>query len=260
MNYLFNEWEKIERKLENKNLFIFLDYDGTLAPIADTPQDAVIPSQTKKSLQELSMRPDCALAVISGRSLEDLKDTVGIEDIIYVGNHGLEIEGPKIRFESPLAQEYRIILGQIKESLAKRLYSIKSAMLEDKGLSLSIHYRLVDKDDIAKVEAIVYGVSAPYSLKNKVKIKNGKKVLEITPPSGQDKGKAVLWLLARQKFILKNKPILPVYIGDDISDEDAFRALRDKGLTIFVGNHRQSQAQYYLKDTKEVYEFLKRIL
>jgi len=260
MRYLFDDWDKIKKNLNNKFIALFLDYDGTISPIVDKPERAFISKETKQLLWKLLKSPRCKLAIISGRALKDIKKKVNIPGIVYVGNHGLEINGPKIRFESPISLRYKAILKQIKSDLIKKLSSIKGVILEDKGLSLSIHYRLVDKKYITKVKAIVQEATILYAIRNKIKIKPGKKVLEIRPPLEWDKGKTVLWLLGGQKFALGDKPIMPIYIGDDISDEDAFMALRKKGLTICVGIPKSSKAKYYLKDTKEVLEFLKSIL
>lgn len=260
MHYLFAQREKLKDKLKSKYIFLFLDYDGTLAPIVDTPAQAIIPRETRFLLERLAKSPMAKLAIISGRALEDIKNKVGIKDIIYVGNHGLEIESPKIKFESLILLRYKAILKSLKGELNKKLSSIRGVILEDKGLSLSVHYRLVEKKRILEVKTVIYQTALPYLVKNKIKIKTGKLVMEIMPPLERDKGKTVLWLLARQKFALRDKPILPIYIGDDITDEDAFGVLKDKGLTIFVGRPKPSKAEYYLKNTQEVFGFLKDIL
>ena len=260
MNYLFAQWDKLKEKLNNKVILLFLDYDGTLTPIVETPDKAVISQNTKDLLDKLSTSPHCRVAIISGRSLSDIKAIVGLKDIIYAGNHGLEIEGPKIKFESPISPRCRAILEHIKTELEEKLSSIKGAILEDKGLSLSIHFRMVNKKQIPQVKAIVHECAIPYLVRSKIKIKSGKMVLEIRLPLEWDKGKVVLWLLARQKFAMSERPLIPIYIGDDKTDEDAFKVLKNRGLTIFVGKPKPSYAQYYLKDTREVTQFLKRIL
>ena len=260
MNYLWLDWQKLKERLRNKNLLLFLDYDGTLSPIVDRPQDAVIPKETRAFLEMLMKYPKTKVVIVSGRALEDIKDKVGLKDIIYVGNHGLEIEGPKIKFKNPSSLRYKVIIDGLKNELIKRLSLIKGVILEDKGFSFGLHYRLVDKELISKVKTIIRETTITYVIKNKIKVKSGKMVSEITPYSVWDKGRVVLWLLARQSFALKDNAIAPIYIGDDESDEDAFAALKNKGITVFVGNPRPSYAQYYLKDTDEVMGFLKRIL
>ena len=118
---------------------------------------------------------------------------------------------------------------------------------------------MVDEKDIQEFLNIFNEITDPYIVRSKIKINSGKKVYEIRPPIMWDKGKVALWLLARQQFLLERNKILPVYIGDDVTDEDAFKALKKKGLTIFVGERASSEAEYYLKTTEEVAEFLRLI-
>ncbi len=259
MDYLFAEFSKIEELLRNKFILLLLDYDGTLTPIVETPKKALIPKGAKELLQKLSRSPYCKLGIISGRALQDLKNIMGVEGVIYVGNHGLEIEGPKIKFESQVSPRLKSIIRNIATDIQKRLSGIKGALIEDKGLTLSIHYRLVNKEDLLVLEKIISEVTNPYTVRDKIKVNSGKKVYEIKPPVKWDKGKVALWLLARQQFISGEKNVLPVYIGDDITDEDAFKALKRKGLTVFVGESGSSKADYYLKNTEEVTKFLRLI-
>jgi trehalose-phosphatase len=142
MDYLFTQFNKIKERLHNKFILLLLDYDGTLTPIAENPKKAVISKETKELLQKLSNSSHCALGIISGRSLQDIKNTVGIKDIIYAGNHGLEIEGPKIKFESQLSPRLKEVIRNIYEELLLRISKIKGAIIEDKGLTVSLHYRL----------------------------------------------------------------------------------------------------------------------
>lgn len=258
MEYLFSHWDKLKNRLSGKSISLFLDYDGTLTPIAETPEKTVISREAKDLLNKLSKskKSHCSVAIISGRSLSDIKTIVGIKDITYAGNHGLEIEGPKIKFESQVSPRLKSVIRNIAVDIKKRLSGIKGALIEDKGLTLSIHYRLVDKEDMPAFEKIISEVTNPYAVRDKIKINSGKKVYEIKPPVQWDKGKVVLWLMARQQFVSGENKILPVYIGDDVTDEDAFRVLKKKGLTIFVGEPGNSAADYYLKDAQEVARFL----
>ncbi|MDP1854193.1 MAG: trehalose-phosphatase [Candidatus Omnitrophota bacterium] len=260
MRYLFDCWNKIKKKVDSKAVALFLDFDGTLAPIADTPEKVIISPHTKESLNKISKNGSFRLAVISGRALSDIKRILGISGIIYVGNHGLEIEGPKIRYTIFAAQKYRAIVDKIKKELKEKTFSIKGVRLEDKGLTLSLHYRLASKKDTNLIRTIFYETTIVPAVKNIIKTTTGKMVLEVRPALDWDKGKVVLWLLARWKFMLKDRDIVPIYIGDDTTDEDAFRALKNKGVTIFVGIAENSSAQYYLKDTKEASCFLRKLL
>ena len=260
MKYLFSQFSKIKELLSNKFVLLLLDYDGTLTPIVQTPSKAIIHKDTKGLLEKLSRSPYCKIGIISGRKLEDIKNIVGIDNIIYAGNHGLEIQGPKIKFESQVSPRLKSIMRNVATDMKKQLSSIKGALVEDKGLTLSVHYRLVSKKDMLAFEKIVSKIINPYIVGDKIKVNPGKKVYEIKSPVKWDKGKVVLWFLARQQFILGEKNVLPIYIGDDITDEDAFKALKRKGLTVFVGKPGNSKADYYLKNTEEVTKFLRLIL
>ena len=260
MEYLFDKWDDVRKRIAGKPLFIFLDFDGTLAPIVERPEAASLPAETKELLRKLSAEPRFKLAFISGRSLADVKEKVGLKNVIYSGNHGLEIEGPKIKFEPLVSAGYKTLMRGIKSELAKGIAAIKGALLEDKGLSLSLHYRLVAPRQLLDLRMIFRDAIAPHRLKGKIKVNKGKKVFEVRPAMEWDKGKIVLWLLARESFAAGEKEIVPVYLGDDLTDEDVFRALKNKGLTVLVGNGRPSAAAYYVKDHRQVQRFLKMLL
>lgn len=262
VKYLFSDPERIRENFKEKFIYLFLDYDGTLAPIVRTPDKAVMPESTKDLLRQLSKMPNCKIAVVSGRALQDVSERVGLKNIVYVGNHGFEIKGSKVKFKSPVPQEYRRTLDAIKTGLKKSLSSIAGVLIEDKGFSLSVHYRLADKKNIDKIKAGFYVVLALYEAGDNIAVRAGKKVLEIRPSAAWDKGRTVSWLLSRHRSAMrgKKKRVLPVYIGDDLTDEDAFGFLKDKGMTIFVGRPRKTKARFYLKDTPDVAKFLKEIL
>lgn len=260
MDYLFDNWDKLKEALIDKHIFLFLDYDGTLTPIVDYPDKAVISKEVRNLLKGLSSSPSCHVGVISGRALSDVKKMVGLEDIIYAGNHGLEIEGPKIKFESQISARSLSIIRHIKEELTNKLSKIKGIFVEDKNVALSVHYRLATRNGYLLAKKIIEEVVQQFLVRGKIKVSHGKKLIEIKPPVQWNKGRVVEWLLARQMFILGDQPIVPIYLGDDVTDEDVFGALKNKGLTIFVGRPKDSQAKYYLKDTQEVFEFLRDIL
>lgn len=260
MKNLFRYWDSLKKELSHKYIMLFLDYDGTLTPIVSAPQRAFISPEVKRLLRRLSKSPRIKLSIISGRALKDIKRLVGLKGIIYVGNHGLELAGPKLKFKSPLPPRYRKLLEKIRDELKRRICAIKGAFVEDKGFSLSLHYRLVNKKALPLIATIFHETTIVPRLKGQLKITSGKKVLEVRLPVAWDKGKVVLWLLAREQFATKNKKVFPIYIGDDTTDEDAFRALRNKGLTVFVGKPKESEARYYLKNTQEVSRLLEKIL
>lgn len=261
MKHLLSDRKKLKFLLKGKFIYFFLDFDGTLAPIVQTPDKAVLPPGTKKVLKQLADTPLCKIAIISGRSVRDVKARVGLRKALYVGNHGFEIRGPKINFSSPVSMQYRKTLEGIKDRLDKGLKSFKGVIIEDKGFSLSVHYRLSSKKDIPKIKTDFYSAVFLPKLKDEIEIKPGKMVLEIRPPVLWNKGMVVLWLLARRIFLANSKEkILPIYIGDDKTDEDAFGSLRNRGITVFVGKPHDTKAKFYLRNTKEVARLLNIIL
>lgn len=257
MKHFLGELDKLKEKITYKHIFLFLDCDGTLAPIEGSPDKAAVPKETKILLEEMHKNPKVKLAIISGRAIRDVKRIVGVEGLIYAGNHGLEIEGPKLKFEAPVPLRSKEVIKKIKGQLMKEISNIKGTLLEDKGLTLSLHYRLVNRRGVPLVKDLFDEAVKPYLAKRLIKVTSGKKVFEIRPPVEWDKGKVVLWLLARSRFSLGDEDIFPIYIGDDITDEDAFAALKDKGVGVFVGKPKTSQAKYYLRNPGEVRQFLK---
>ncbi len=144
VNHLFKEWESIRAKIQQAQiLFLFLDYDGTLTPIVSRPELALCPQEVKALLEELRDSPNVLLAIISGRSLEDIREKVGIPGIIYVGSHGLDIQNPagvhKKKLSPPREKELRKIIQTLEKSFGK----IPGILFEDKGPILAIHYRNV---------------------------------------------------------------------------------------------------------------------
>lgn len=257
MKHLLRQWRCLAQEWRAKKKILFLDFDGTLSKIVKQPQKAKLEPKIRFLLRKIAKDRKFRLAIISGRALEDVKSKVGIKNIVYAGNHGLEIKGPGIKFSSPGLEKFRVTLKRLKKSLIRRLGGIKGVLLEDKGLTLSVHYRLVKKGGLAPFKAAFAGATAGYTAGKKIKIRPGKKVFEIRPPVRWDKGKVVLWLLDRWKFSSKGDDSIVVYIGDDLTDEDAFRALAAKAVTALVGRRKDSAAGYYLNNVGEVAKFLK---
>ncbi|MCM8783214.1 MAG: trehalose-phosphatase [Candidatus Omnitrophica bacterium] len=255
MKHLVRHWEEIRGIIKDKKVFIFLDYDGTLAPIVNTPQEAKLSLEIRASLLKLVKKSNFSLAVISGRELREIKQRVNIKGIVYAGNHGLEIEGKGVNFKGLVSDDYRKLLKEIKRRLLKIFASFKGVIVEDKGLSISIHYRLAEKSRIPLIKKEIERVVKRLKARRNVELKEGKMVKEIMPKVKWDKGKAVKWILANKKG-----NYFPIYIGDDKTDEDAFRVVRKKGISIYVGKPKRSFAEYFLYDTQEVNKFLNKLL
>lgn len=258
MKYFFDSEKKFIERIQNSRILLLLDYDGTLTPIAESPDKAVLSKEARALLEGVSKCPGCQVAILSGRALSDVKKLVALKGIIYIGNHGLEIEGPEIRFESLASPRIKAVLEQIEKELYEQTKFIPGILVEDKGLTLSVHYRLVEgKKNEQLIKSIVHKITKPYIVRKEIKTGEGKKVIEIKPPVEWDKGKAALWLLGREQFASGQGKVFPICIGDDMTDEDAFMALKSKGLTVLSGRPRPSYAQYYVNDSQDVLKFLK---
>jgi trehalose-phosphatase len=252
MKHLFEDWEYIQARIQQvQNLFLFLDYDGTLTPIVSRPELALCPLEVKRHLEQLRDLPGVYLAIISGRSLEDLREKVGVSGIIYVGNHGLEIENPGGRHKEVLSSARIRELKRITQSLQNSLKEIPGILFEEKGPILSVHYRNVPEKFFAQIPQVL--AEELQQWKDRWKMASGKMVWEIQPNVDFHKGKAVT-------EILKTVPsleLLPIYLGDDQTDENAFRVLKGQGISVFIGPAKlPSEADFFLRNTKEVQEFL----
>lgn len=246
--------------IRNNALFIFLDYDGTLAPIVNDPAKAEIQPRHKKVIKDLSECPNVRVAIVSGRSLAEIKKKIDIEPLIYMGNHGLEYEGPFMKHTHPVASAIKEKMHEISRKLEEALKEFAGVLVEDKTFTLSVHYRMLAESKVIQARETVYAIISSYLKSREIMIRQGKKVWEIRPFTDWNKGKMILWTLAR--FTARfSGAILPLYFGDDETDEDAFRVLREKGMTVRITENPEesSCAQYYLKSTDEVYEVLRLI-
>lgn len=245
----------IRDRIKNaKKIIFFLDYDGTLTPIRKKPRLAGIDKNTKKLLKKLANKRWSKVFIVSGRILKDIKNLIGLKNLYYVGNHGIELDGPGLRYLNRNAKISKPFVQRACKRLKKKL-KLKGIIFENKIYTLSLHYRLVNPGKIPALKRIVKG--AIKDLRKQIKITEGKKVLEIRPNVKWDKGKIVNWSLKR----LKTKNTLPICIGDDKTDEDAFKSLGKRGITILVSKKRKKTfAQYRLNSPKEVIKFLNELV
>jgi trehalose 6-phosphate phosphatase len=263
MKHLLSSWPEIAKRLHGaKSILLFADYDGTLTPIVDRPEDAVIPDNTKKVLRALSVLPGFTVGIISGRSLADVMERVDLISVVYAGNHGMEIkELSGLLYVDPEVKKAQPIIDGIYKKLVKKLGRIKGVLVENKGLSLSIHYRLVDEDMMQKVRTIFDNTVKEAKESGDVRVTHGKKVFEVRPAVDIDKGMAIRKLFGKHinESAAGGGKLVPIYIGDDRTDEDGFKAIEEygKGISIFVGAPQaQSAASYFLNSSDEVAEFL----
>ena len=237
-----------------QQVLLFLDYDGTLTPIAPKPGMAQLSAGAKEILARISRHSRFQLTIISGRSLAELKALVGLENIAYAGNHGLEIESPQGSFIHPAARQFQPLLREVGKKLREKLAGINGILIEDKGLTLSVHYRLVKETELTRVRQLFCEAIECREMKDRLKVTEGKRVLEVRPPVEWDKGKAIQWLLD----IYGMQRSLPIFAGDDVTDEDGFKVLRRVGgISIFVGKDKASSAaDYYLNSPEQLGHWL----
>ncbi len=254
MKYLFTHWKNIQARIRQaKTLFLFLDYDGTLTPIVSRPELALCPSEVKRHLEKLRDLPGVYLTIISGRSLEDVRKKVGVSGLTYVGNHGLEIENPAGKHKKLLALARKRELMRITQILQNSLKKIPGILFEDKGPILSVHYRNAPRKFITQVPQMVEAEVQQW--RSRWKMAYGKMLLEIRPNINFSKGNAVKGILGT----FPSQGCLPIYLGDDQTDEDAFRVLKNQGISVLIGPARPpSAADFFLKHPDEVQEFLLR--
>jgi len=247
------EWRAARRHAGR--MLVALDFDGTLAPIAQHPAAVELPPAARAALERLARRPDTDVAIVSGRALEDVRRRVDLPDLYYAGNHGIEIEGPGIQEVHRDAARAMPRIAACAEALRRALADDPGYVLEDKGLTLSVHYRL-SRDPHAR-ERILSHVCALCDPTPGLRITEGKKVVEVRPDVPWDKGRATRFLLDALQAGLDTR-IPALFIGDDRTDEDAFVALRDCGAGIVVADEppAETAATAFLRSPREVADFL----
>lgn len=242
---------EISNLLKDQKPAVFLDYDGCLTPIVKDPDTAILSKEMRDTLQRLAQV--CAVAVVSGRDRENVVKLVKLEELYFAGSHGFDISGPRnLHIEPGGAKDALSALDKAFKELKEKLQDVEGALVERKKYAIAVHYRNVADNRVDKVKQVTAEVLSQHQgLKEGL----GKKIIELKPNLDWHKGKAVLWLMDRLEL---NKPgIVPLYIGDDITDEDAFATLQGHGIAILVGEHDDlTAATYSLKDVGEVQKLL----
>lgn len=239
-------------RLHGRPVALFLDYDGTLTPIVEDPKMAVLSPAMRATVARAACC--CTVAVVSGRDLRDVQAKVGAEAIVYAGSHGFEIAGRDLRHEQGAA--FLPALDAVEQDLRARLAAVKGARVERKRFAIAVHYRQAEPAEAGEVRRIVAEVVGRHP---KLHSAAGKKVYDLQPAIDWHKGKAVLWLLAA--LGLDRPEVAPIYIGDDTTDETAFRALADRGVGIIVRDgERTTSAQYALDGVAQVRDFLEALI
>ena len=250
--------DSFSQVLSASRLGLFSDFDGTLTPLFDDPRDTVLSQTMRDTLSELSKKVEL-VAVVSGRDMRTLREMVGLKSVTYVGNHGLEVwkdGGERVEYGAQVSDG-------LLEDVEKGIGDIRGLglSLEDKGISVAIHYR--NAPDPTAARTVVSQVLTSLAATRGMEVREGKMVLEIGPGAGVNKGTAVS-RLARE-FELTGA----IFLGDDVTDCDAFDALHElirnrglEGAAVAVVDEETPEvvlrnADYCLSGTGEVDEFLR---
>lgn len=233
-------------------LILLSDLDGTLTPIVARPEAVRLHQQMRRLLSRLAGHPNARVGVVSGRSLRDLERFVRVPGAAYAGCHGLEIAWRGLRFRHPRAAARLPLLRQVVRDLRRQTSRFNGVLLEPKTLTVSLHYRLANPAVVPSLRRLVAQVVRQTP---GLEILGGKKVLELRPRVGWGKGKAVVLMHGWFADSLGSPMPLTIYLGDDETDEEAFRALRGRAVSVAVGR-RRTEAPYRLRDPAAVQAFL----
>ncbi len=249
----------LDARLSGSPLLALLDVDGTLAPIASTPQVAEVPERTRAVVAALARSSDVHVAVVSGRAARDAQRMLGVGGVWVMGNHGMEwIDPAGATHTHRSASPYTADVQEASHEIAAAVADIPGVLVEDKGPTASVHYRLAGRDRIGEVRAIVGHAASKHALH----IMEGREVLELRPPVDVNKGTAAVDLAGEVGIDASSGSVL--YAGDDRTDEDAFRALRaafPRAVTVCVAREAAvptegTAAEFYVRDTEELRELL----
>jgi len=252
--FTFDDGSLWQEVVEAPALITFLDFDGTLVEIAPTPGDVDFATPRKRWLQDIFSLPHCSVGVVSGRPIDELRRLIGLDEIFYVGCHGLEWAAPD--GARHMAWSSRILvdaLSSLRAEMREAMTRFQGVVLEDKGMSLALHYRTAKRDAAwAARKEFVRAVNWYQQQGANLELLPGKEVIE-AKPQGATKGDAISQIWTRY-----TPSALPIYIGDDVTDESAFNAVGENGLAILVAEKpRATAARLLLKNPTEVYVFLR---
>ena len=258
--YLFDHLDDLKKFKNDRKTAIITDIDGTISQIVPTPMEAIVSTDMKNIIKKLAKKFEFT-GVMTGRSIENALDMMKNKNLIYIGNHGLEqFKNGKISIE-PEVKKYIPVIKKLALKIQNKLDNYDCILFQDKNLSFTVHYRLCDNGDKIRQKAL--DVIASIKDSKSLKITEGRKVIEIRPPIGYDKGTIL------QKFIFDNNIKKIIYLGDDITDSDAFNKLKElkmeekvETVSIVVNSNEtpdyvKESADFFLKSVDDVQKFFK---
>ncbi|GAA4616950.1 trehalose-phosphatase [Saccharopolyspora hordei] len=221
-------WDTVAARVRGRRPVLLLDFDGTLAPIQEDPAKVSLSVSTRTALQDLARH--CPVGVISGRDLRDVRSKVRLEGVWCAGSHGFELAGPG---GEPIAQRAGEAalpdLDAAEQCLSAQVAGVAGALVDRKRFSLAVHYRNVRPEEVDHVITTAQQVGAQLP---GLRVAHGRKVVELLPDIDWNKGRALRWLL--EQAGLTDPGLVPVYAGDDYTDEDALQEVHDEGLGVVV--------------------------
>lgn len=235
-------------------LFVMTDFDGTVADIVDDPDAAEIRDRAKEALETLADHPRAAVAVVSGRAVEDVRERAGVEDAYCAGNHGLELHDGNERSVHSAAHQVQEVLPRVCDAVERVFAGDDGVIVEDKGVTATVHYRQADVDREAVQEAVEAALD-DHDGYDALRITEGKQIVELRPDVDWGKGSTVE--LLRERFTPDDEQWLTVYLGDDTTDEAAFEVLGSDGVAVAVGSDTDATAApYVVSGPREVVDLL----
>ncbi|MDQ3417657.1 MAG: trehalose-phosphatase [Acidobacteriota bacterium] len=220
--------EAVRRRAAGKHLVVLLDFDGTLCEFEPDPQAVQLPASRRAAIMRIQQR--ATVGVVSGRRLNDVRERVAIEGAVFAGLHGLEIEGLGGRFVHPDMEKAHAAVAEVSAGLRTIAASLPGAFVEEKGASVALHYRETPLEG-QRIALESFGtLAAPLIERRLLRLMRGSYVLELLPNIDWNKGHAVQWILDRVEH--QKGPVFAVYIGDDVTDQDALEAVQGEGLAI----------------------------
>jgi trehalose 6-phosphate phosphatase len=250
---------RFAERMAGRRPAVFLDYDGVLTPIVDRPEDAVISDSMRDTVRALARR--CPVCVVSGRDRLVVQELMGVDDLVVAGSHGFDIWSPtEGTIQHDATSGFSDVVDEASDRLRAEVGSIPGVVIEPKKASVAVHYRLVDPDQHDRIASTVATMLAEQP--DRLKVTPGKMVYELQPKIDWNKGRAVLYLLGA--LGLDSDDVVPLYLGDDVTDEDAFRALAGgRGIGIIVGHaddpevaDRSTAADFVVSSPAEVEQLL----
>lgn len=263
MEHLFSAWQEVSQRIKTASQILLLtDFDGTLSPIVGRPGEATLPDGTRRAMESLASHERLGVAVVSGRALSDIKNRVGIRGVTYAGNHGIEIDGPWLKFVYPPAESLRPVIRILHSRLSEVLTTFEGALVEDKGITLTVHYRLVAEDKVDELKRVCEESVHKLRSEGKVRMTEGKKICEIRPGVLWDKEDAIVLLMSGWISSRGSSNSLAIFLGDDLTDEGGFKVVNaHEGVSVYVGETgRDTAARFFLRSPAEVAEFLERLI